>query len=118
MNSLADAAAAMEAPDWEEVKQTIIDDRQEKRILDNIGITVNMAELPSHAAQRQARSAVFGDSEWTGFWRFTVRRNLFPNRHQRLVEEWRRAHGRYCIEYLDALMIEGRIAFDERQAET
>ena len=99
MNSLADAA--------EEIK-----------ILDNIPVVVNLAELPGYWAELEASARVYGTDWLSSFWRFTVLRNLFPNRHQRLVKEWRRAHGRYCIEYLDALMIEGRIAFDERQAET
>ncbi|MCK5557096.1 MAG: hypothetical protein KAJ01_01875 [Candidatus Hydrogenedentes bacterium] len=118
MNSLADAAAAMEAPDWEEVKQTIIDDRQEKRILDNIGITVNMAELPSAEATCKAGHRIYGSGRLSGFWHFTVLRNLFPNRHQKLVEEWRELYGQLQREFLEAVMKEGRIAFDERQAET
>ncbi len=116
MNSLADAAAAME--DWEEVKKIIIDDVLYQDALRNIHIRINPAEMPSYAALRAARHRVFGRGKWTGLWRFRILRNLFPNRHQRLVEEWREQYGRYRLEYLNALLREGRIAFDERQAET
>lgn len=82
-----------------------------------LGIAVDLAKLPGYEAEQEVLHKVFGRNEWTGFWRFTVLRNLFPNRHQRLVEEWRELYGRYRQEFLDELMTEGKARFSERQDE-
>ena len=118
MNSLADAAAAIEGRD--SVEQIVIDHALGEgiRMANTIGIQVNLADLPSHTAQRQARSAVFGEGAISGFWRFTILRNLLPNRHQKLVDEWRDVYKAYMQEFFETVLREGRIVFDERQAET
>ena len=81
-------------------------------------VAVDLAKLPSYEAERKLRHKMYGHNGWTGFWRFTVLRNLFPNRHQKLVEEWRDVYGRYRQEFLGVLMNEGRAVFSERQAKT
>ena len=115
MNDLAEAAAAIDAPGWDEVKQIIVEDvpRQEKRVLDNIGITVNMANLPSAEAVCKAGHKVYGSGRLSGFWHFTVLRKLFPNRHRRLFEEWRKLYGRLGQELFDAVLTRGKVTFNE-----
>ena len=115
MYSLADAAAAMEGLDWDEVKKLIVDDipRQEKRILDNIGITINMRRLATWGQRERAYRKAFGDGRLSRA-RCKVRSWLFPNRHAELVQAHREATYRTQAEMLNAIMEE----VDERQAET
>ena len=59
--------------------------RQSAMLLDNIGIRVRFADLPSAASYREAKRAYYAGPWW---WHHYLRRWLRPGRHRQLRAEF------------------------------
>ena len=78
--------------------------RQSTMLLDNIGIRVSFAELPSAAEYREAKRAYYRGPWW---WRRWFRPWLRPEHHRRLTREIERWHRVTQQEMLTEVMRQG-----------
>ena len=62
--------------------------RQSLRIVDNIGITVNMRELPSWQRYQELKGAVYGSGLLSRIWAQILRPWLRPVAHAELWAQW------------------------------
>ena len=83
------------------------------RILDNCGLTFNMAALKTWPAYTEARDRYFGTSRVAYWFMHRIHPRLFPRRHAELEQRWVQERAKMQAEYLDAV-IEGGGGGEER----
>ena len=88
--------------------------RQSTMLLDNIGITIKMRELPSWAAREKAWREAFGNDVLSRL-RYRFRAMLFPRKQAELAAVWEAAKRRMREEWVAVVLEKGQEMLDERQ---
>ena len=74
------------------------------RMLDNIGITVSLADLPSYPGFSRCRDELFGTNFLNSVWRWWIRRYLFPSLHAKKETAYEDARHKIMAEQLNKIM--------------
>jgi len=92
----------------EQVFDALVDGvKSTKRILDNIGITINMRTLPSWPERCKRQKLLYGSGFLSRLW-CKLRRYLEPKLYTQLVEDYETAKLKTQAELLNAVLEKGK----------
>ena len=84
------------------------------RILDNLGITINLRMLEMWPEYSAARDRVFGTGWLSRWWMRNVYPRLWPKRYEKRVAEWERVRNLMQQEFLNAVVEVKQRELDQR----
>lgn len=83
-------------------------------ILENLGITVKMSELPSAGLYNLVREEWLGSWFYGRFYALRLRPLIEPNKHQRIRALWEQIQTTRTQEMINAVLEKGQELLDER----
>ena len=84
------------------------------KILENLGITIKMSELPSADLYSVVRGIRFGSGHLGRFYARNIRPFIAPKKHEQICMAWSRVQLIRQQESLNAILEKGRDIIDER----
>ena len=83
------------------------------QILDNCGLTFNLAALKTWPAYKEARDRYFGTTRAAYWFMHRIHPLLFPRRHSQLKRQWVKARTAMQAEFLNAVIEAGAASLDK-----
>ena len=82
--------------------------RENTMFLDNVGIRIDFASLPTWPRLRETRDRLFGRGLVGRFWCRKVRPRLMPNRQRQYRAEYEIADKAHRVEFMRAVLEKGK----------